>query len=157
MNFVRAKGGYFYKNKNFQIQKKRTTESTMDLEASLNQVLQVLRNSGLHFSAQETPHSLYISIRKKFKQNREASSQFVPIPSSKNDEKIRDLTKECKLLENSLERAKHELIQEIDDHKRTVKEKVEVREGFKNKKTNLIGIFQLGSRPPPPPPIGKKK
>ena len=24
------------------------------------------------------------------------------------------------------------------------------------KKKNLIGIFQLGSRPPPPPPIGKK-
>ena len=84
----RTQTNKFYKNKNFQIQKKRTTESTMDLEASLNQVLQVLRNSGLHFSAQETPYSLYISIRKKFKQNREASAQFVPIPSCNHDEKI---------------------------------------------------------------------
>ena len=29
------------------------------------------------------------------------------------------------MLENALERAKNDLIQEIDDHKRTVKEKVE--------------------------------
>ena len=95
----------------------------MTLEASLNQVLQVSRNSGLHFSAQETPYSLYISIRKKFKEDREAPAQFVPISSSNQDEKITDLTKECKLLGNALEQAKNELIQEIDEHAKTVKEK----------------------------------
>ena len=81
----------------------------MDLEASLNQILQVIRNSNLHFSVQETPYSLYISIRKKFKQNKEAPSQFVPIPISKQEEKIADLTKECELLENAMERAKMNL------------------------------------------------
>ena len=36
-------------------------------------------------------------------------------------------------------------------------EKYELCKGrLQKKKKNLIGIFQLGSRPPPPPPIGKK-
>ena len=78
----------FYKILNFQIQKIRSTESKMDLDANLNQVLQVLRNSGLHFSAQETPYSLYITIRKRFKPNREAPTQFVPILISNHDEKL---------------------------------------------------------------------
>ena len=77
----------------------------MILEESLNQVLQVIRNSNLHFSVHETPYSLYISIRKKFDLKREAS-QFVPIPSSKQEERIADLTKKCGFLENALERKK---------------------------------------------------
>ena len=79
----------------------------MDLEASLNQILQVIRKSNLHFSVKETPYSLYISIRKKYNQNREAPSQSVPITSSKQEEKIADLTKECGLLENAMERTKN--------------------------------------------------
>ena len=106
----------------------------MDIEASLNQVLQVVRNSNLHFSVQETPYSLYISIRKKFKQNKEAPSQFVPIPISKQEEKIADLTKECELLENAMERAKNELIQEVDEHERTVKEKDEIERQLASRK-----------------------
>ena len=98
----------------------------MNLESSLNQVLQVLRNSGLHYSAQETPYSLYISIRKKIRQNTETSSHVVPIQSSNPDEKNYDLTKECKVLENAFESAKHELDQEIDEHRRTMKENGEL-------------------------------
>ena len=60
------------------------------------------------------------------KPNREAPTQFVPILNSNHDEKITDITKQCKLLEDALERAKNELIQEIDEHEKTVKEKVEI-------------------------------
>jgi hypothetical protein len=42
--------------------------------------------------------------------------------NSNHDEKISDLSKQCKVLE----RAKNELIQEIDEHEKTVKEKVEI-------------------------------
>ena len=115
-----TKTNKFYRIKNFQIQTIRSTESKMDIETNLNQILQVLRNSGLHFSSQETPYSLYITIRKKFKQNREAPAHCVPILSSNHGDK------ECKLFENSLERAKSEFNQEISEHEKTVKEKVEI-------------------------------
>ena len=78
----------------------------MDLDTNLNHVLQVLRNPGLHFPSQETPYSLDISIRKRFKPNRTDLTQFVLILSSNHDDNICDLTKQCKLFEDVVERAK---------------------------------------------------
>ena len=61
----------------------------------------------------------------------------MPIPISKQEEKIADLTKECELLENAMERAKNELIKEVDEHERTVKEKDEIgRQLTSRKKLN---------------------
>ena len=116
----------------------------MDLEESLNQVLQVIRNSNLHFSVQETPYSLYISIKKKFNQNREAPSQSVPTPSSKQKGKIADLTKECVLLENAMERTKNQLIQEVDEHERTVKGKDEIERQLASRKKLNENLKQEG-------------
>ena len=98
----------------------------MDIESNLNQILQVLRASDLHFSSQETPYSLYITVRKKIKQNRKVPTHVVPILSSNHSDKVSDLKKECQLLENSLERAKSEFNQEIVEHEKTVKEKAEI-------------------------------
>ena len=98
----------------------------MDVEYSLNQVLQVLRKSGLHFSAQETPYSQFISIRKKFRQDIEITSYFAPHLSSNTEEKICDLKKQCEKLENVLEGVRSDLQQEIDDHEKTVKEKAKL-------------------------------
>ena len=81
--------------------------------------------------------SKWTHCRKKFKQNKEAPSQFVPIPISKQEEKIADLTKECELLENAMERAKNERIKEVDEHERTGKEKDEIgRQLTSRKKLN---------------------
>ena len=93
----------------------------MAVENSLNQVLQVVRKSCLHFSAQETPHSLYISLRKKLIGNKEISPYFTPTSSPNYEKKIDDLSKQCKTLENALEGVKRELEQEISDHEETVK------------------------------------
>ena len=91
----------------------------MEVENSLHQVLQVLRTSGLHFSAQETPHSSYISIRKKFREDNKWVSNSVPHNHQKN---YLDLTKQCQNLEKVCDAIRKELEQEISDHDKTVKE-----------------------------------
>ena len=118
------------------------TESTMAMEYNLNQVLQVLRHSDLHFSAQETPYSMYISIRKKMRKH-EAN----PPPLSYGPEEICDLKRQCKSLENALEAVKNELSQEIDAHEETMEEKnnldrrltssEELNDNIKNKNEEL--------------------
>ena len=67
---------------NSQTQKISPSESTMDMEYNLNQVLQVLRHSDLHFSAHETPYSLYISIRKQTKLRKPFTFEVWPFNDS---------------------------------------------------------------------------
>ena len=98
----------------------------MDVDYSLTQVLKVLRRSGLHFTAQDTPYSLFISIRKKSIQDKELSTNVAHIRGSKTEEKICDLKKQCAQLEKALDGVKNELQQEIDDHETTVMEKAKL-------------------------------
>ena len=78
------------------------TKLTMEIERSLNYILHTLRNSNLHLSAQETPHSLYLSIRKKSLNLESAPPRLTTpsnIPGEKYAENYGRLEKESKLFE----------------------------------------------------------
>ena len=89
----------------------------MDIESSLNLILHNLRRSNLHFSAQETPHSLYLSIRKKFL-NQNCNILYPPIPSS-----LASSEEKCAKLENHIEALTREYEKEISDHEKVAREK----------------------------------
>ena len=68
-----------------------------------DQIVQVVKSSNLHFVLQETPHSVYITIRKKF-----VKEAFA---------KVEDETKEkLKYLESAYNDIKHDFAEEINSH-----------------------------------------
>ena len=92
----------------------------MNVEQSLNQILHSIRLSNLHFSSQETPHSLYLSIRKKtLNQN---SSFLPPAPPSSNCKERDTFKDKCEMLENKIESIRKEFESEISEHKKVFKE-----------------------------------
>ena len=69
-----------------------------------DQIVQVVKFSNLHFVLQETPHSVYITIRKKFVKEAFARAE--------------DETKEkFKYLESVYNNIKHDFVEEINNHK----------------------------------------
>ena len=75
-------------------------------QAVSDKILAGIKYSNLQFNKQETPHSLYITIRKKFV--REGSSS----PSSSEKLKL-----ELKVLEESNNALRYDLADEINNHK----------------------------------------
>ena len=74
----------------------------MEIERSLNYIIHALRNSNLHFSAQETPHSFYLSIRKKSSNLEYAPPKLTApsnIPGENYAENYSRLERESKLFE----------------------------------------------------------
>ena len=99
----------------------------MDIEKPLTLILQALRHSNLHFSAQETPHSLYLSIRKKFlNQHRADSDAPKPSTSSSNPVTNRDLEDKCDKLEKAIKALTSDYDNEISDHEKAVKKRDEL-------------------------------
>ena len=73
---------------------------------SSDKILDLIKSSNLHFNIQETPHSVYITIRKKFlrEPSLEVSSQVI------GDQKLASL-------QNSYSNLKHNFEEEIDHHR----------------------------------------
>ena len=99
----------------------------MEVGDSVNQVLEALRNSCLHFSAQETPYSLFITVRKKFTTNKNDPSPQKLNTKNKEEENC-DLRKQFQKLENCLESLRNDLEKEIDDHADTTNERKNLME-----------------------------
>ena len=107
----------------------------MEIEYSLNQILKSLRQSNLHFSAQETPYSLYLTIRKK---EIELQKQInLPVSSRDENHEIenKSLKEKCDNLENFIEALKKDLECEIDEHEAVVRERNElIKKALENAK-----------------------
>ena len=71
---------------------------------SSDKILDVVKSSNLHFNIQETPHSVYITIRKKFVQE-----PPVTVPNQIYDQQLASL-------ENAYSNLKDNLEEEIDNH-----------------------------------------
>ena len=94
---------------------------TMTAFHSLNQIINCVRSSNLNFAYQETPFSLYLTIRKTNVKNQQAnSSQSTPV-KSQND--VEALEKENLVLKNTI----HELEDKLntsEDNTKVLEEKV---------------------------------
>ena len=100
--------------------------TTMSIEDSLNGLANALRNSNLHYSAQETPYSLYIIVRKKLILNQIRNPKIPPCSLSlvKDLQESNDALKhKVNMLENELETLKSDYEAEISDHADTMKTK----------------------------------
>ena len=105
----------------------------METVKSCNDVRQSLVNSGLHYFVNESPHSIWITIRKKylsippgnFLQSR--SHNVVQVKEEDSDAELKGLEEKHKLLEAAYENLRFELENEIDDHQETKVENEKLR------------------------------
>ena len=74
--------------------------------ASCEQVLSLLRKTGLNFVSQETPYSVYLTIRKKFAKDFQNPTLYCNEENS--EKKIYKLENENVCLRNDLEKNVHE-------------------------------------------------
>ena len=98
----------------------------MNTIGSCNDVRQSLVNSKLHYFISESPHSIWITIRKKFipyqdnlNNDHEASIKAVPIKDEELEASYKDLEERNKELEAAFDNLRNELESEIGDHKVT--------------------------------------
>jgi hypothetical protein len=103
----------------------------MAIENSLNSILHALRFSNLHFVTQETPHSLYFTVRKKHVLNLNdlQQSNFCSVSDLERNNDCLEI--KIKVFENELDTLKLEYESEISDHEATVKVRNELANELK--------------------------
>ena len=97
----------------------------MDIEKALNKILQSLRQSSLHFSATETPYSLYLTIRKKkihYQQNHQHLAPLVSRTEDFQEENV-SLKNYCDSLEKTVANLRNDLESEVRDHEAAIKDR----------------------------------
>ena len=113
----------------------------MDVEHSLNHILHSLRQSNLNFSAQETPYSLYLTVRKK-KIDFQKQRDFRSSKSENYHEQNLYLKEKCGSLEKALEALKNDLESEISNNEDVIRERDElVKKVLKN--DNRVNELEL--------------
>ena len=106
----------------------------METVKSCNDVRQSLVDSGLHYFINESPHSIWITIRKKFlnippgnfPQSR--SLDVVQVKKEDVEAELKGLEEKHKLLEAAYEKLRFEYESEISDHQETKVENAKLYE-----------------------------
>ena len=94
-----------------------------DLEASTNFVLHNIRQSGLNYSCQETPYSIYVTLRKSFRKSRTAENQDLrflqELPCRKSEFELTKIRDEQDMILEAFDHLKHYYDDAIEENARS--------------------------------------
>jgi uncharacterized protein YhfF len=114
----------------------------MNTLTSCNDVRQCLVKSGLHYYINESPHSIWITIRKKFLNDRHSLSISAPSENRELNEDYSNLLEKYKQLEAAYDNLKNEFESEVGDHKETMDVKERLTEQLTKKEQANLNLKQ---------------
>ena len=113
-----------------------------DPQEACDKILKEIRTSNLHFMVQESPYSIYLTLRKRFFKNTkvktgkvpesEAETELLKAALEKKEKELIEAKNTIKLLESKLDHSEEVLIEQANKNKKQVEKVADENKILKN-------------------------